>query len=180
MTMKQEKKLDSLINQVVKVISELHELEMTFSRLKNESEELLRKLLTKKMAKIEDHTRDVLCEVDKRISKKLKIAALMVERTARSKGYCPVLTGTARRSILSNWYGAVGSRSFMWPADPKKGIRAGKTEIESQAKKQAIIGSNIEYFPYIELGTSKMAARSPLRRALEANTAEIQRLFNSL
>ncbi len=131
------------------------------------------------MAKIEDHTEDVLREVDRQISKKLRTAALMVERTAKLPGYCPVLTGTARRSILSNWYGAKGSRSFSWPADPKKGIKAGRTEIESQNEKQAIIGSNVEYFPRIELGTKKMAAKSPLRRALEANMDKIRRLFNS-
>ena len=133
------------------------------------------------MAKIKDNTADVLGEADKLISQKLKTSALMVERSAKQE--CPVLTGTAKRSILSNWYGAKGSRGFSWPTSTQivKGkkvyIKAGETVIGSQTKKSAIIGSNIEYFPHIELGTSKMAAKSPLRRALEMNMIEIRRLF---
>ena len=102
------------------------------------------------MAEMEDHTDDILNEVDRLISQNLVTAALLVERTAKSHGYCPVLTGTARRSITHE------------PQVPKREVR---------------VGSNIEYFPYIELGTSKMAARAPLRRALEANKAALKRLF---
>jgi len=101
---------------------------------------------------MKDNTKDVLNEVDKRIRQNLQTAALMVERTAKSHGYCPVLTGTARRSITHE------------PQVPKREVH---------------VGSNIEYFPYIELGTSKMAARAPLRRALEANWAAIKRLFKA-
>ena len=131
------------------------------------------------MAKIKDNTQGVLNEVDRLISKNLSTACLLVERTAKTPGYCPVLTGTAKRSIISNWYGAPGTRSFSWRAIKKKGIKAGKTEIDVPVTKQGIIGSNIEYFPYIELGTSKMSAQSPLRRALETNMPEIRRLFKA-
>ena len=43
-----KKELNSLINRLVKVMDDLHKLEVTFSRLKNESEELLRQLLSSK------------------------------------------------------------------------------------------------------------------------------------
>ena len=43
-----KKELNSLINRLVKVMDDLHKLELTFSRLKNESEELLRQLLSSK------------------------------------------------------------------------------------------------------------------------------------
>ena len=43
-----KKELNSLINRLVKVMDDLHKLEVTFSRLKNESEELLRRLLSSK------------------------------------------------------------------------------------------------------------------------------------
>ena len=133
----------------------------------------------KSMAKIKDNTQGVLNEVDRLISKNLRTACLLVERTAKSTGYCPVLTGTSKRSIISNWYGARGSRSISWKADKKKGIKAGETVIDVQSAKQGIIGSNVEYFPYIEMGTSKMAARAPLRRALEVNAGEIRRIFRA-
>jgi len=102
------------------------------------------------MAEMEDHTNDILNEVDRLASQNLVDAALLVEPTA--KRFTPVLTGTARRSITHE------------PQIPKREVR---------------IGSNIEYFPHIELGTSKMAARAPLRRALVASKVAIKRLFKA-
>ena len=133
--------------------------------------------------KTKNNSAAVLTAASVLVSKKLGIAALMVERTAKLPGYCPVLTGTARRSILSNWYGAPMTRNINWDARNKKvkgkryKIKAGKTVITPPVTMTAIIGSNIEYFPHIEIGTSKMAARAPLRRALENNMPKIRKLF---
>ena len=133
--------------------------------------------------KTKNNSAAVLAAAKVLVSKKLGIAALMVERTAKLPGYCPVLTGTARRSILSNWYGAPMTRSLGWAKRTKtvKGkkyrIKAGKTSIAPPTTMTAIIGSNIEYFPYIEIGTAKMAAQAPLRRALETNMSRIRKLF---
>jgi len=102
------------------------------------------------MAKIEDHTKDVLKEVDRLISQKLVTAALMVERTA--KQIVPVLTGTLKRSITHE------------PVVPKRDVR---------------VGSNVEYAPFIEMGTSKQIAKPYLRPALEANMDKIRKLFNA-
>jgi len=65
-----------------------------------------------------------------------------------AKEICPVDTGTAKRSITH------------------------KVE-----KRSAVIGSNVEYFPYIEMGTRKMSAFAPLRMALEANWDKIKMIF---
>jgi HK97 gp10 family phage protein len=100
------------------------------------------------MAKITDNTDKVLSEEDRLVKQNLTKAALRVERTAKTKGYCPVKTGTARRSITR--------------------------QIE---RRRAIVGSNVSYFPYIELGTSKMAAHAPLRRALVDNMDAIRKDF---
>ena len=43
-----EKKATKLLEQLVELISQLNTLEKTFSRIKNESEELLRKFLKRK------------------------------------------------------------------------------------------------------------------------------------
>lgn len=123
------------------------------------------------MAKIKDNTAAFLGEEDRLISKILGQAALLVERTTKQPGYCPVRTGTARRSIISNWYKSGSTRSV--PAGNRE------TTISSQTDKRAVIGSNIDYFPYIEIGTSRMAARAPLRRALAANKNVISQLFKS-
>jgi len=48
MSQTNEQKLERLTNQTVKLISQHNTLEKTFSRIKNEAEELLRKLLARK------------------------------------------------------------------------------------------------------------------------------------
>lgn len=100
------------------------------------------------MAKINDHTKEVLSEVDRLISERLITAALMVERSA--KKMVPVVTGTLRRSITH---------------EPKK------------PKRKVVVGSNVEYAPFVEMGTSKMSARPYLRPALHANMEKIRKLF---
>lgn len=142
--------------------------------------------MAKTRSKIKDNTPAVLAKSDELVQRNLREAALWVERTVKQPGYCPVDTGTARRSIISNWWKARGSRNINWEGGQVKGkgghtktVKPGETTIPSQAEKKAIIGSNIEYFPHIEMGTSKMTARAPLRRALEANWNRIRLLFGA-
>ncbi len=102
------------------------------------------------MARTEDNTDKVLTEADRLIEQKLKTAALLVEHTAKKPGYCPRASGTSVRSI---------------------------THEITPDKRSAIIGSNVEYFPYHELGTKNMTAHASLRRALRANQGKIRKLF---
>ena len=44
-------------------------------------------------------------------------------------------------------------------------------------KTKAIIGSNLNYAPWIEMGTTKQSAQPYLRPALMANLGKIKRLF---
>lgn len=101
---------------------------------------------------IKDNTDDILNEADRLIKEKLELAALVVQRQAKKPGFCPVLTGTARRSI---------------------------THVVALDGRTAYVGSNIEYFPYIEVGTFKMAARFPLTRALRASRTRIGKIFSA-
>lgn len=75
------------------------------------------------------------------VAKDLQRRALQVDRAA--KGLCPVDTGRLRSSI-TNEIGEDGDGLV------------------------ATIGTNVEYAPYVELGTSKMAAQPFLLPALEA------------
>jgi len=104
------------------------------------------------MAKIQDNTNKILAEVDRLIRKKLELAALLVEGTAKQPGYCPRRTGTSVRSI---------------------------THEISPDGKTAKVGSNVEYFPYHEMGTVNMVAHASLRRALMFNRKSIRRLFST-
>lgn len=79
-------------------------------------------------------------------------ALIAIGMTAESnaKGYCPVDTGRLRNSITNEAY---------------------------QDEQAVVIGTNVEYAAYVELGTSKMAARPYLRPALENHTNEYQALL---
>jgi HK97 gp10 family phage protein len=101
---------------------------------------------------IKDNTNAVLAEANRLIKKKLLIASLLVERTAKMPGYCPRKTGTSARSITHEM------------APDGKSVK---------------VGSNVEYFPYHEMGTSKMPAHASLRRSLETNMKKIKRLFGA-
>ncbi len=107
--------------------------------------------------------------------KKLQKAALMVERTA--KKIAPVLTGTLKRSIISNWSGSKRARSVSWPAVEKKVLgrtyksEAGRTTIRRLPEGTAIVGTNVEYAPFVEKDNSF------LQRALEMESNNIAALF---
>lgn len=44
-------------------------------------------------------------------------------------------------------------------------------------KQEARVGTNVEYAPFVELGTVKMAAQPYLNPALEANKGNIKKIF---
>lgn len=44
-------------------------------------------------------------------------------------------------------------------------------------KAEARVGTNVEYAPFVELGTVKMAAQPYLNPALEANKGNIKKIF---
>ena len=75
------------------------------------------------------------------VARDLQRRALQVDRAAKRN--CPVDTGRLRSSI-TNEVGQDGEGLV------------------------AVIGTNVEYAPYVELGTSKMAAQPFLLPALEA------------
>lgn len=75
------------------------------------------------------------------VAKDLARRAIKVDRTA--KQLCPYLSGRLRSSI--NWQLGTDNRGLF-----------------------ATIGTDVHYAPYVELGTSRMAAQPFLRPALQA------------
>ena len=98
--------------------------------------------------KTKDNSKQVLSALSLLSRERLIDATLTVEREA--KELCPVRTGTLRRSIFH--------------------------DIDKD-KNQAMIGSNVEYAPYVELGTHKWEGKPFLRPALERSVAAIKRIF---
>lgn len=66
----------------------------------------------------------------------------------QAKALCPVDTGNLRNSITHDVEG-----------------------------KEARVGTNVEYAPFVELGTVKMAAQPYLNPALEQNKGNIKKIF---
>lgn len=98
----------------------------------------------------ESHIGEFLDAIPEQIEQALIAIGMTAETYA--KQLCPVDTGRLRNSITH------------------------EVDMKEQC---AIIGSNVEYAPYVELGTSRMAARPYLRPACENHSAEYKSLVES-
>ena len=96
------------------------------------------------------HVHDVLDGMTVAKSKALEIIGGKAESYA--KRLCPVDTGNLRNSITHQQYDE-------------------NTEV---------IGTNVEYAPYVELGTHKMAPRPYLRPAAEGHSAEYANIIKKV
>ena len=108
---------------------------------------------------------------DEAVIKALTEIGMQVERHAKEK--CPVDTGLLRNSIT---YALDGGSPKMGQykankAKGKKGIKSGSyggtMPAESGGKRAVYVGSNVEYAPYVELGTSKQTAQPFLKPAVQ-------------
>ena len=61
--------------------------------------------------------------------------------------------------------------------EEKTGTYTEPAPADESGTRTVYVGTNVEYAPYIELGTSKMSARPYLRPAFENNRDKIQRAF---
>lgn len=95
------------------------------------------------------HAKDVLSGMAKAKREALEVIGGMAESYAKKA--CPVDTGRLRNSITHAQYDE-------------------STEV---------IGSNVSYAAFVELGTSKMSARPYLRPAAEGHTAEYKAVIKS-
>ena len=99
-----------------------------------------------------DNTQQIIAEKNEAVLRALEIIGQVVENSAA--GYAPVDTGNLRNSITH--------------------------EVDDGSHIVAL-GTNVEYAPYQELGTSRMKAanggRGFLRPAVEDNMEKIQSIF---
>ena len=96
------------------------------------------------------YAKDVLSEMEKAKGRALEIIGGKAESYA--KKICPVDTGRLRASITHARYD----------------------------ENSEVIGTNVEYAQYVELGTHKMAAKPFLRPAAENHTAEYKQIIKSV
>lgn len=89
-------------------------------------------------------------KIKKRLFKKLILIGEFVEGEAKLR--CPVDTGNLRDSI--------------------------KYRVD-ESEAAVIIGTNVEYAPYVEFGTAKMQAQPYLRPAVIENKEQIMKILNA-
>jgi HK97 gp10 family phage protein len=98
---------------------------------------------------------ETITEIEEALTGKLGeamvTAVLLIESTA--KELAPVDTGRLRSSIAS------------------------KVKKIAEDEVQGFVGTNVEYAPYVEWGTSKMEAQPYLRPAVNAHREDIRDLF---
>lgn len=95
------------------------------------------------------YAKDVLSGEKKAKVQALEVIGGMAESYA--KAACPVDTGRLRNSITH----------------------------QQESENVEVIGTNVDYAPYVELGTSKMSARPFLRPAAEGHAAEYAAILKS-
>lgn len=99
--------------------------------------------------KVKDNTDEVMAVRDKAVRKALEMIGLQCEGYA--KLICPVDTGRLRNSITHT----------------------------QEDKDTELVGSPVEYAPYVEYGTVKMSAQPYLRPAVEDHIDEYRRIAES-
>ena len=97
----------------------------------------------------EDNTKQVLQGIDSGVARALEKIGLLAEGYA--KALCPVDTGRLRNSV---------------------------THI-SDGEKSVYIGTNVEYGPYVELGTSRSKAQPFLRPAATDHVSQYRSVLKS-
>ncbi len=98
----------------------------------------------------EDNTEAVLNAIDKALARALERIGLAAETYA--KRACPVDTGRLRNSV---------------------------THLARPAEKAVYVGTNVEYAPYVELGTSRTKAQPFLRPAAADHAAVYRSILKS-
>jgi len=85
-----------------------------------------------------------------------------------------VLTGRLRASITTAWSGGQRPIPQPVPGNPKASFNdAIRVPEGSETEFKVVIGTNVEYAPYLELGTSKMSPRPFMRPAFERCSFDI-------
>lgn len=119
--------------------------------------------------KVEDYSGEVLEELDNKVSVALEACGLAAERFA--KDICPWVTGRLRGSITYATQKKHGSGQE--PAEPQDYEPQGTPE-----KGSVYIGTNVEYAPFVELGSSRRKDPKPfLKPAIANNTDKYKQIF---
>lgn len=127
---------------------------------------------------VRDNSREFLEALDTQVYAGLEECGLAAEGYA--KRLCAVDTGLLRNSITHALDGESTAISEYWD-DPKEqsGSYDGSVPKEPKGKRAVYIGTNVEYAPYVELGTSRTAAQPFLKPAVEDHKSAYQKIMKA-
>jgi HK97 gp10 family phage protein len=101
-----------------------------------------------------------------------------LETEAKQSPPTPVDTGRMRGSISTNWSGSGMARGKV-DSPAKSGDGVGQPD-ERDKQFAVVVGTNVEYAPYVETGTSCMSARRFMFRAWAGlKTSILQEIANA-
>lgn len=126
--------------------------------------------------------------VEKATEKAMNKAARMIGGTVAGHAteLAPVDTGLLRNSITFalggqppqiTTYASNGETASGKKIEKTEGHYDGEAPPDSNGEVTVYVGTNVEYAPYLELGTVKMDARPFLRPAMENNSDEIEQII---
>lgn len=125
--------------------------------------------------KTKDHTDEVLSAMEKAIERGLEAIGMTAEGYAK-ENETAIDTGLLRNSITYAISGKSANTSSYVSDDGKKsGNYSGQAPTDGE--KGVYIGTNVEYAPYIELGTKKIQALHFLQRAASEHGKEYKKLL---
>ena len=123
--------------------------------------------------KIESNREEVLRRTKDAIMVGLEAVGLEAEGDA--KFLCAVDRGLLRNSITHGVSGEIISHNYTDDAGEQSGSVS--AVIGTTDDKEVYIGTNVEYAPYVEYGTSRTQAQPFLRRAFEDNKEKYGRII---
>lgn len=122
--------------------------------------------------KITDNSDEILSRMDTAMEVALEKIGLVAEGYA--KRLCPVDTGRLRNSITH----ATASYPGIGTYQDKYGNVFDDATVDGTPEKNVVyIGTNVEYAPYVELGTTRTNAQPYLKPAVVDHAAKYKRIF---
>ena len=123
-----------------------------------------------------DNTKEVLSALDRAKIRGLKAIGIEAERFAKEDPNMPVDTGLARNSITSALAGE-GARVKSYKADKGDGKGSYSGTADGEKGEAVYLGSNVEYFVFIENGSRTINARHILRNAASGHADRYKKLM---
>ncbi len=132
------------------------------------------------MAELKWYGDKAIKSVEEAVSLALEAAGLLVHGQAVNLapvGQYPKGSGKVGGNLRNSLSYSVEGEVKGMNSSPGQKAAPGSGVKTNNDKNSVVIGTNVEYAPFVELGTSKQAAQPYLNPALEANKGNIKKIF---